>query len=50
MVYFSNIQMQKLLESCGFERCGWIDRLDEGDPETVYCFEPKNNLCSHTMG
>lgn len=35
----SNRPMQMLLADCGFERCGRIDRLDEGDPELVYCFE-----------
>lgn len=35
----SNLPMQKLLEKCGFELCGRIDRLDEGDPEIVYCYE-----------
>ena len=35
----SNLPMQKLLERCSFVRCGWIDCLDEGDPEVIYCFE-----------
>lgn len=32
----SNVPMQQLLESIGFERSGVIDNLDEGDPELVY--------------
>ncbi len=35
----SNVPMQKLLDVCGFVCCGNIGRLDEGDPELVYCFE-----------
>lgn len=35
----SNLPMQKLLEGCGFERCGLIHGLDEGDPEIVYRFQ-----------
>jgi ribosomal protein S18 acetylase RimI-like enzyme len=38
----SNLPMQKLLEKCGFERCGWIDQLDEDDPEIVYCHQLKD--------
>ncbi|MGI6358543.1 MAG: GNAT family N-acetyltransferase [Bacillota bacterium] len=33
----SNLPMQRLLESCGFWRCGWVDQLDPGDPELFYC-------------
>ena len=32
----SNIPMQSLLASCGYVRSGYIDNLDEGDPELVY--------------
>ncbi|NIM92943.1 MAG: GNAT family N-acetyltransferase [Anaerolineales bacterium] len=32
----SNVIMQALLEKLGFHRSGWIDNLDEGDPELVY--------------
>lgn len=35
----SNAPMHRLLAKCGFVRCGYIDMLDEGDPEIVYCFE-----------
>lgn len=35
----SNRPMQMLLAGCGFERCGLVERLDEGDPELIYCFE-----------
>ncbi len=38
----SNLPMQKLLEKCGFKRCGWIDQLDEDDPEIIYCYQPRN--------
>lgn len=40
----SNLPMQKLLEKCGFERCGWIDQLDEDDPEIVYYYQPRNRV------
>lgn len=40
----SNLPMQRLLERCGFERCGWISQLDENDPEIVYCY--KLHVCS----
>ena len=33
----SNLPMQRLLENCGFARCGWVDQLDPGDPELFYC-------------
>lgn len=42
----SNLPMQRLLEACGFGRCGWIGQLDEDDPEIVYYFQPKNNACT----
>ncbi len=32
----SNIIAQKLYESLGFSRSGYIENLDEGDPEIVY--------------
>ena len=32
----SNIPMQRLCEALGFVRSGWIENLDEGDPELVY--------------
>lgn len=32
----SNVQMQRLCNSLGFIKSGWIDNLDEGDPEVVY--------------
>jgi ribosomal protein S18 acetylase RimI-like enzyme len=32
----SNVAAQKLFETLGFVRSGWIDNLDEGDPEIVY--------------
>ena len=32
----SNLPMQGLLESCGYVKSGFIDNLDEGDPELVY--------------
>ncbi len=34
----SNQQMQKLLNSAGFRTSGFIDNLDENDPEIVFCF------------
>jgi ribosomal protein S18 acetylase RimI-like enzyme len=33
----SNLPMQELCEKLGFVKSGWIDNLDEGDPEIVYC-------------
>jgi ribosomal protein S18 acetylase RimI-like enzyme len=32
----SNVNMQALLEKLGYEKSGWIDNLDEGDPEIIY--------------
>jgi GNAT superfamily N-acetyltransferase len=32
----SNIPMQQLCEALGFVRSGWIENLDEGDPEIIY--------------
>jgi GNAT superfamily N-acetyltransferase len=32
----SNIPMRNLLAKIGFLRCGFIDELDEGDPELIY--------------
>ncbi len=32
----SNVPMQRLLATLGFDRSGFIDNLDEGDPEWVY--------------
>lgn len=32
----SNAPMQALCERLGFVKSGWIDNLDEGDPEIVY--------------
>ncbi|MCC6804905.1 MAG: GNAT family N-acetyltransferase [Anaerolineae bacterium] len=32
----SNAPMQALCEKLGFVRSGWIENLDEGDPEIVY--------------
>ncbi len=32
----SNTPMRRLLEKLGFVGSGWIDNLDEGDPELVY--------------
>ena len=32
----SNTIMQALLEKAGYVRSGWIENLDEGDPEIVY--------------
>jgi len=32
----SNAPMQRLCESLGYVRSGWIDNLDEGDPEIIY--------------
>lgn len=33
----SNKRMQRLCEKLGYQRSGFIDNLDEGDPEIVYC-------------
>jgi ribosomal protein S18 acetylase RimI-like enzyme len=32
----SNIPMQNLCENIGFSRSGYIENLDEGDPEIIY--------------
>lgn len=32
----SNMPMRGLLEKLGYARSGWIDNLDEGDPELIY--------------
>lgn len=32
----SNAPMQALLAKLGYVRSGWIDNLDEGDPELIY--------------
>ncbi|MFF2878543.1 GNAT family N-acetyltransferase [Gottfriedia sp. NPDC057991] len=32
----SNIQMQKVFQSLGYIESGFIDNLDEGDPEIIY--------------
>jgi len=32
----SNVVMQRLCEKLGFVRSGWIENLDEGDPEIIY--------------
>lgn len=32
----SNVVMQRLCEHLGFVRCGFIEHLDEGDPELIY--------------
>lgn len=32
----SNAAMQALLAKRGFARSGWIDNLDDGDPEIIY--------------
>ncbi len=32
----SNRPMQKLLEKLGYQPSGYIENLDEGDPELVY--------------
>ena len=32
----SNLPMQALCEGLGYVRSGWIENLDEGDPEIVY--------------
>jgi ribosomal protein S18 acetylase RimI-like enzyme len=38
----SNEEMQKLLSSIGYVKSGWIENLDEDDPEIIY-FKEKNN-------
>ncbi len=32
----SNLPMQAVCERLGFVKSGWIDNLDEGDPEIIY--------------
>jgi GNAT superfamily N-acetyltransferase len=32
----SNAPMQRLCERLGYVRSGWIENLDEGDPEIIY--------------
>lgn len=32
----SNAPMQALCEALGYVKSGWIDNLDEGDPEIIY--------------
>ena len=32
----SNVPAQKTYEACGFVRSGYIENLDEGDPEIIY--------------
>jgi hypothetical protein len=32
----SNMPMQRLCEKLGFVRSGWIDNLDDGDPEIIF--------------
>ncbi len=32
----SNTPMQRLCERLGYVRSGWIENLDEGDPEIIY--------------
>ncbi len=32
----SNVVMQKVCEALGFARSGYVENLDEGDPEIVY--------------
>ena len=39
----SNFPMQGLLASHGFERSGFIENLDEGDPELVYFKRLRDN-------
>jgi predicted GNAT family acetyltransferase len=33
----SNVPMRALLAGEGFVESGWIDNLDPGDPEVIYC-------------
>ena len=32
----SNLPMQRLCDRLGFVKCGYIENLDEGDPELIY--------------
>lgn len=36
----SNTSMQSLLESLGYQRSGFIENLDENDPEIIYFKQP----------
>lgn len=35
--------MQRLCEKLGFVRSGYIENLDEDDPEIVYCKRPETH-------
>ena len=39
----SNFPMQRLLATLGFDRSGFIENLDEGDPELVYFKRIRDN-------
>ncbi|MBE7382363.1 MAG: GNAT family N-acetyltransferase [Leptolyngbya sp. SIO1E4] len=39
----SNVPMQRLLATLGFARSGFIENLDEGDPEWVYFKRLRDN-------
>lgn len=39
----SNVPMQQLLATLEFDRSGFIENLDEGDPELVYFKRLRNN-------
>ena len=39
----SNVPMQRLLATLGFDRSGFIENLDEGDPEWVYFKHLRSN-------
>ena len=39
----SNFPMQRLLATLGFDRSGFIENLDEGDPELVYFKRLRDN-------
>ena len=39
----SNFPMQQLLSSLEFDRSGWIENLDENDPEMVYFKRLRDN-------
>jgi len=38
----SNVPMQRLCESLGFTKSGYIENLDDGDPEIVYVKRHEN--------
>ncbi len=38
----SNVIMQRLMKKTGFAKTGYIENLDEGDPEIVYFKRIKN--------